>query len=90
MLYILNPRQAFSTIWNSLLCSRNIRGVARYKEDILHGLGGGDCDERYRVDCPQSIWQLLTITKPVLQLLKQQRRHRFQSPPWSDRFFNFD
>ncbi|KZS15368.1 Uncharacterized protein APZ42_019036 [Daphnia magna] len=68
------------------LISRNIRGVARYKEDIIQGLGGADCHQVYQAECPQTVGQLLTMTRPIRRILQQQGRH-FHST--GDRYFNF-
>ena len=44
-------------------------GVSHYKEDVIFGLAGGDCQQRYK-DCSDSLWQLLLNSEPVRYLMK--------------------
>ena len=55
-------------ILKSQTSSRNIGGVGPFKEDIVYGLGGGDCQRSYAT-CPQSVAQLLIDSAAVRYFL---------------------
>lgn len=71
-------------------CSVHISGVSQFKEDIVFGLSGGDCQQRY-AECNDSLWQLLIRSDPVGYFLKirEEGQHQQQQKDLPDDMFVF-